>query len=197
MQTDFCFDTADGILKHNDTVLGIQEEVGNGKVIWLLPKLDNSPQQPWKSQALHYNAPPDTSTPSVLPLLRKTTGALLNSVVGMPNLKAESKDSELLCGAFETQNGWALHITNITDVLPDDVREVSQHDVLPHFDLKYRMPNPIDVSFAASNQVKSVTLYSPERNDAVKLDFTIQNGRVCFKIPKETFGGYALIEILK
>jgi len=199
MRTTCRFDTQDGILKSGDAVLGIAQKVGTGEILWLLPQLDSAPLE--FSPCIEYRdreKPHPMAKASVIPGLRKTTGAMLRAVADKPQLTADCDGSDLLTAAYTVEKGYVVHIANISETF-SEVDCVAWHDdPLLGFDGNYKIPNPIALSLKYDGDaIPKLTLHTPELNDGLVLDATIADGRLNFTVPANTFGGYAMIAIEK
>ena len=199
MRTTCCFDTADGILKSGDTVLGVEEAIGAGRILWLLPQLNAATLE--TTPCIEYRdreKPHPTAAPSLIPSLRKTIGAMLRAVVGKPQLTAVCDGSDLLTAAFTVEKGHVIHITNISETFTEVACEAWHDDPLLGFDGNYTIPNPIALSFAYDGtSVPKLMLYTTEREEGLELEATLSDGRLDFTVPANTFGGYAMIVIEK
>lgn len=202
MHTTCRFDAADGVLMAGDLVLGVAEPVGAGAVLWLLPELDDAPidNTPFEKfphiELYEAHLPHPTAEASVIPLLRKTTGALLRAMAGTPNLTAVCPGSDLLASAFRVDAGYAIHLVNISQTFTETQKTVWHEDPLLGFDGGYRIPTPIELCLAYDGPVvPTVTLYSPELEHGVSLQGSLTDGSLSVTIPADLFGGYALLEV--
>lgn len=199
MRTTYCFAAQDGILKSGDTVLGITQKVGLGEVIWMLPQLDGAPLS--YGPTIEYkdaDKPHPIVNPSPIPKLRETTGAMLRAIVGQPQITWNCEGSDLLVSAFQVERGHVVHITNISETFATESKEAWHDDPLLGFDGGYVIPEEINVTLAYENdRVPTLTLYTPELENGLSLSAELSEGRVHFTVPKDTFGGYAMIAIEK
>jgi len=197
MRTTCCFDAPDGILKSGDTVLGVEETVGAGKILCLLPQLDACENEFYPTiEFRDKNKPHPVVPPSIIPGLRKTTGVLLRAIVGTPKVEAKCDDADLLVTMYKVEAGHAVHITNISETFTSEQKSVWHEDPLLGFDGGYRIPCPIDISISYEGEAKpSVTLHTTEQDTSIALDAVLKDGRLSFTVPADTFGGYAMIAI--
>lgn len=197
MTCNYSFDAKNGVLEGGGKVLGVSEAVGKGEVIWLLPRLDNAPID--RACVIEYKdieKPHPIAQPSVIPTLRKTTGALLCAIVGTPKLLCKCESDDILCSSFKTPSGYAVHLANISETFAKEEKEAWHDDPLLGFDGGYTIPKKISLSLAYSGEnLPRVALYTPEKEGGLELSATIDGGRLTFDVPENTFGGYALIEI--
>ncbi len=198
LHSRYRFDAAGGVLNAGKTVFGVTQRVGKGELIWLLPSFGDYPLQPSKWFHRYLTSDPTPmSEPGILDALRATTGALLRAIVGVPTLTVACDSAELLASAFRVDGGYAIHLANLSDTLPNDVRALSHEDPLTRYNGMYKIPSPIHISLSGTSNVCAATLSSPESETSISIPFSFKHHRLELEIPSGIFGGYALLELTR
>lgn len=137
--------------------------------------------------------------PSVVELLRETSGASLKQALGTQKVKLESVNSDLYASCFKNQDGsvYNIHIYNAEGFLRNEPHTAGHEDVFPCYDPKncYTLKYDISLSAEIDFEPKSVVLYTPEKMEEFPLEFSILGNKLSAIIPPGRFGGYALIQI--
>jgi len=199
MRTTCCFDSADGILKSGNVVLGVEEAIGKGKILCLLPQLDACEIDSFP--LIHFDkkgtdTPLPIVTPSTIPKLRTTTGKLLRAIVREPKINVKCSSDDLLVTMYKVTPGYVIHITNITDTFALEQKEAWHEDPLLGFDGGHLIADAIDISVVyEEDTVPCVTVQTPERECRLGLDVKVLEGHLSFTIPQNFFGGYAMVTI--
>ncbi len=183
------------LLQTNGKTVAVRESIGSGEIVWL-PDVSENP--------IHGSYVSDIRKPireradmpaSPIPLLRRTSGAVLNALLDGVKL-AVTSEADLLASAYTVSGGYALHLFNIEGTLPDKAITVGHEDVVTAFAGEYKLPGDVRVRFRKPNAkpVRKLTLATPESHEAVPLSYIDDGETLRFTVPAGVFGGYALIE---
>lgn len=130
---------------------------------------------------------------NTLPELRATLGKLLNEELPCEPRVAISE--KYLTGLYAVENGYTLHIMTLKDVLPEEPCTVSNADLIPGYSEGEMVAEDIMVSCCIPDEIRNICLCSPTVEGSVDLHFEKNGDKIHFCIPKNTFGGYALIKM--
>ena len=190
-----CGDGAEALLCTDGKTTAIRERCGTGEIVWLPDVCANPIHGSYVSDIRKPVRERANMPASPIPLLRRTSGAVLNALLGGVRLTVESK-TDLLSSAYTVEHGYALHLFNIEGTLPDHAITVGHEDVVTTFAGAYKLPDAVTVRFEkpAAAPVREVVLSTPECGTATPLSFTDDGKTLAFTVPAGLFGGYALID---
>ncbi|MBR4466741.1 MAG: beta-galactosidase trimerization domain-containing protein [Clostridia bacterium] len=193
VRADLAFEGGETLMTLDGAAVAVRQQLGKGDLFWL-PDLNGCPltrtpvsdvRQPVRQRA--------NVEPSPVPMMRRTVGTVLNSLLCGRVIRAESSE-ELLSSVFRTDPGWTAHLLNISGTIPTEPCTAGHEDILPNFTGKNRIPEPIRLTLTLpGSEPSAAVLYTPEREDAVPLTLHPEGDAVVTEIPGGTFGGYAMI----
>ncbi len=178
------------------TCVAMRQALGNGEVIWVGFDSNHGEGQGsvWSGRR---NSEPIRvpAAPYVLDILRTTSGALMELFVKTPVLNIEQGFEDVMVSAFAVENGYAIHLLNTTGWLPKEPCLVGHEDEAPTFvDGAEKLPE-LQLKFNLPIEVDSVTIHSPEQENAKSVSFAQTDSGVALKLPKDFFSGYAVLYV--
>ena len=104
----------------------------------------------------------------------------------------ECENRDLLVGAYNTEAGLTLNISNIKGAISDKAEMITHADLIPSFMADAPKMPEVKVSIKCDGATKAI-LKSPELSSDVEIAVTYEDGKAKFAIPAGTFASYALI----
>ncbi|MBE6915426.1 MAG: hypothetical protein E7471_02200 [Ruminococcaceae bacterium] len=178
------------------TCIGMRQTVGKGEVIWMGFDSNHGEAQGsvWSPRR---NSDPVRvpAAPYVIDILRNTTGTLLELFVGTPVLSIESGFEDVMVSAFAVEGGYAVHLLNTDGWLPKEPCLIGHEDEAPTFvDGAPKLPE-LQLKLNLPIKVNSVSIHSPEQENAKSVPFVEKDDGVVLTIPKDFFSGYAVLYV--
>ncbi|NLZ36731.1 MAG: hypothetical protein GX897_04555 [Clostridiales bacterium] len=102
-------------------------------------------------------------------------------------------EADLLTGAFRTDGGYVVNITNITGCFPEGKAKISHRDTIPAFMKSAAKLDAFTVTLRITEKIEKAYLVSPEIENSVPLPFIRHEDRVEVVIPGGYFSGYAAV----
>ena len=130
----------------------------------------------------------------VVPQMQATTGKVLASCVGRKKVEWAAEE-DLLASAFDTAAGVAVHLVNITDVLPKDGETVAHYDPVKPYCKGAAPCGEVRISLETARSLRAAVAYTPEKPEGISLALSADGGRVQVTVPAGFFAGYCLIEL--
>ena len=197
MKAILAFSGAESIATINGKTVGIRAKLGDGEFIWVAAKPEVSEYQKtiWVNRRVA-NPEPEESQPDLRAHQAAHSGALLDVLVGERMYDIECENGDLLVGAYNTEAGLAINVSNIKGCISDEAEMITHADLIPSFTADAPKMPEVKVSIKCDGATKA-TLKSPELAKDVKLDVTYADGKAKFVVPAGTFASYALIVLEK
>lgn len=193
------FDRVNGeafAMARSGVCVGVKEQVGKGQVLMLCGETGENPIQP----AIWPTGNPEGSFTdrSFEQDMKAENGALLRMLLGTRVTVEGAKC--LIPTLYRVEQGYALHIVNARDMLPEEDSFVPDQTVIPQFDDtdKERLLLPgltVRVTDVPLGDVKKVVFVTPEQAEVEELAAEQTAEGFIIRIPENRFSGYGLIEI--
>ena len=197
MKALLAFDGAESIATLCGECVGIRAKLGEGEIIWIAAKTNESEFQKTVWAMRRQEVPPHVEAyPSLRAHQLSHSGALMDLLVGEREFEIECAEDELLVNAYDTEAGIAINIANIADTIPEDNRLVGHQDIIEHYAEGANKLSEISVKIKASG-IRRAVLRTPECDRTFTFDVTEKDGIASFTVPEGTFAAYALIVLEK
>ena len=120
---------------------------------------------------------------------------LYGTLVDEKNASYTGTDADLQLGYFKVEDGYALHIVNVTDCVPTEKTAVSHNDPIPAFTDNAPKLGEFEVTLNVDTDISKAMLYSPEFEEEIELTFTREDNKINITVPSNKFAGYGVIEL--
>jgi len=193
MKALLAFEGAESVATMGNKTVGIRANLGEGEIVWIAarPVVSEYQKSIWVNRRVA-NPTPEEAQPDLRAHQALHSGAILDILIPERQYVIECENRDLLVGAYNTEAGLAINISNIKGAIDKEAVMVTHKDLIPSFLADAPKMGEIKVTIKCDG-AKTATLKTPERSDAVKLDVTYADGEAKFVIPAGTFASYALI----
>ncbi len=172
--------------------------LGKGEIIRSGFVSNEDEYQPTIWQARHSSCEEECITvPSKRALQRSGTGKVLCDIVKEPKVKISCENSDVIVTAFEVEGALAIHLMNLSDTIAEDSSVVSHDDIITNFtENGVKVPEiKLSVSIPEAVSASRAFLRTPERNEELSLDMSVNGSRAEITVPADIFSGYALVAV--
>ena len=197
MRAQLAFTGAEAIAELSGKTVGIRAKLGEGEFIWVAAKPEVSEYQKtiWVNRRVA-NPTPEEAQPDLRAHQISHSGALLDILVGERMYDIECENKDILVGAYNTEAGLTVNISNIKGCISEKAEMITHADLIPSFLPDAPKMPQVKVSIKCDG-AKSATLKTPELAEDVNIPVSYANGKAEFVIPAGTFASYALIVLEK
>ena len=197
MRAQLAFTGAEAIAEIDGKTVGIRAKLGDGEFIWVAAKPEVSEYQKtiWVNRRVA-NPEPEEAQPDLRAHQAAHSGALLDILVGERMYDIECENKDILVGAYNTEAGLTVNISNIKGCISEKAEMITHADLIPSFVADAPKMPQVKVSIKCDG-AKNAVLKTPELAEDVNIPVSYANGKAEFVIPAGTFASYALIVLEK